>query len=114
MVSARGASVAIAVLFVSGIVPEQALIGSAMNSFFSFFILLINYGVGKAAVGSSIASWRAINRRSSGWSCIPLICAVFLGALSLVWGIILWCTLSTPVNARWLTPEVSLDSGRVG
>lgn len=80
-----------------------------MNSFFSFFILLINYGVGKAAVGSSIASWRAINRTSGGWNWVLLIRAVFLGALSLVWGIILWWTLSTPVNARWLTPEVNRD-----
>jgi hypothetical protein len=47
--------------------PEQALTASAMNSFFSFFILLINYGVGKAAVGSSIASWRAINRMFNRW-----------------------------------------------
>jgi hypothetical protein len=35
---------------------------SSMNSFFSLFILMINYGVGKAAEGSSIQPWRAIHR----------------------------------------------------
>lgn len=56
----------------------------AMNSFFSLFILMINYAVGKAAIGSSIPSWRAINRTfavgpmktaidaclSVAWSCV--------------------------------------------
>ncbi|WVQ80081.1 hypothetical protein IAT38_002182 [Cryptococcus sp. DSM 104549] len=63
----------------------------AMNSFFSLFILMCNYAVGEAAVGSKIASWKAIN--------------LFLGSLSFVWGIILVITLCTPKNARWLTPE---------
>lgn len=35
---------------------------SAMNSFFSLFILMINYGIGSAARGSSIQPWRAIHR----------------------------------------------------
>ncbi|KAK8846891.1 hypothetical protein IAR55_005981 [Kwoniella newhampshirensis] len=63
----------------------------AMNSFFSLFILMANYGIGSAAVGSKIASWKAIN--------------LFLGALSFVWGCILLLSLSTPKNSRWLTEE---------
>ncbi|ORY25466.1 major facilitator superfamily domain-containing protein [Naematelia encephala] len=63
----------------------------AMNSFFSLFILMMNYGVGKAAVGSSIASWKAIN--------------LFLGALSFFWGLILFWRLCTPKNASWLSAE---------
>ncbi|WWD22201.1 hypothetical protein CI109_106692 [Kwoniella shandongensis] len=63
----------------------------AMNSFFSLFILMANYGVGKAAEGSSIASWKAIN--------------LFLGALSFIWGLVLIYFLATPKNARWLKPE---------
>ncbi|ORY25459.1 MFS general substrate transporter [Naematelia encephala] len=74
---------------------EETLLRSiaffAMNSFFSFFILMINYGIGKAAVGSSLASWKAIN--------------IFLGGLSFVWGIVLVLTLCTPKNARWLSAE---------
>ena len=35
---------------------------SSMNSFFSLFILMANYGIGEAAIGSRIPSWRAIHR----------------------------------------------------
>ncbi|KAL7915571.1 MFS general substrate transporter [Trichoderma velutinum] len=66
----------------------------SMNSFFSLFILLINYAIGTAAVGSHIASWRAIH--------------LFLGALSFVWGCILFWTLCVPQSARWLTQEEKL------
>ncbi|KAL7425266.1 hypothetical protein Q5752_000954 [Cryptotrichosporon argae] len=63
----------------------------AMNSFFSLFILMINYAVGHAALTGPIASWKAIN--------------LFLGSLSFVWGIILIFTLVTPANARWLDDD---------
>ena len=45
----------------SSLLAVVRLTVSAMNSFFSLFILMINYGVGLAAVGSSIPSWRAIH-----------------------------------------------------
>ncbi|KAI6088450.1 MFS general substrate transporter [Hypoxylon rubiginosum] len=61
----------------------------SMNSFFSLFILMANYGVGKAAIGSKIESWRAIH--------------LFLGAVSFLWGIILYFTLCAPKSARWLS-----------
>lgn len=37
-----------------------------MNSFFSLFILMANYGIGKAAIGGPIPSWKAIHRTRLG------------------------------------------------
>ncbi|CAH0057989.1 unnamed protein product [Clonostachys solani] len=85
----------------------------SMNSFFSLFILMCNYGVGLAAVGSSIASWKAINCKykstfgSQIYGAQPLLThiTVFLGALSFTWGVVLTWGLCVPKKARWLTQE---------
>ncbi len=67
--------------------PSSDLRLSAMNSFFSLFILMINYGIGVAAVGSPLPSWKAINseRTSAAWTdgSFPGLFVIYMGYCAL-------------------------------
>lgn len=82
---------------------------SFFNAFLAIFVLLVFYGIG---IGSkTISGWRSMMRKSDPVEHPPRRCqdrltsAVFLGALSVVWAVVVYFLICTPKNSRWLTVE---------